>query len=67
MVYSTCTTAKEENQQVVNEFLNENSNFEKIDLNLEAKLEPAIHDQMLVLYPEMFMTDGFFICAMRKK
>jgi 16S rRNA (cytosine967-C5)-methyltransferase len=67
LVYSTCTTAKEENQQVVNEFLNENSNFEKIDLNLEAKLEPAIHDQMLVLYPEMFMTDGFFICAMRKK
>lgn len=67
MVYSTCTIAKEENQKVIAEFLAAHPDFEKIELDLETKLEPAIHEQMLVLYPEMFMTDGFFICAMRKK
>jgi 16S rRNA (cytosine967-C5)-methyltransferase len=67
MVYSTCTIAKEENQMVVAEFLTAHPEFEKIELDLEMKLQPAIHEQMLVLYPEMFMTDGFFICAMRKK
>ena len=67
MVYSTCTIAVEENQQVIDGFLASHPDFEKIELDLEAKLEPAIHEQMLVLYPELFMTDGFFICAMRKK
>lgn len=67
MVYSTCTITPEENQQVVAEFLAAHPEFEKIELDLEQKLQPAIHEQMLCLYPEMFMTDGFFICAMRKK
>ena len=67
LVFSTCTIAKEENQMVVAEFLTAHPEFEKIELDLEMKLQPAIHEQMLVLYPEMFMTDGFFICAMRKK
>lgn len=67
MVYSTCTIARAENQQVVAEFLATQPDFEKIDLALEEKLQPAIREQMLILYPEMFMTDGFFICAMQKK
>ncbi|MFC4772489.1 16S rRNA (cytosine(967)-C(5))-methyltransferase RsmB [Enterococcus hermanniensis] len=66
MVYSTCTIAPEENQQVIEKFLNEQADFEKIDLPLDSKVQQAIQDQMLVLYPERFMTDGFFICAMRK-
>ena len=52
MVYSTCTIAKEENQMVVAEFLTAHPEFEKIELDLEMKLQPAIHEQMLVLYPE---------------
>ena len=52
---------------VVAEFLTAHPEFEKIELDLEMKIQPAVHEQMLVLYPEMFMTDGFFICAMRKK
>ncbi|MEG0373003.1 MAG: 16S rRNA (cytosine(967)-C(5))-methyltransferase RsmB [Enterococcus sp.] len=67
MVYSTCTITSAENQAVVEAFLAERSDFEKIDLTLDTKLQAAIHDQMLILYPEMFMTDGFFICAMQKK
>lgn len=66
MVYSTCTVAPEENQQVIEKFLNEHADFEKIDLSLDSKVQQAIQDQMLILYPEMFMTDGFFICAMQK-
>ncbi|MDT2604088.1 16S rRNA (cytosine(967)-C(5))-methyltransferase RsmB [Enterococcus dongliensis] len=67
MVYSTCTIVPAENQAVIAEFLATHPDFEKIELDIEEKLQPAIHEQMLILYPEMFMTDGFFICAMRKK
>lgn len=67
MVYSTCTITPEENQQVITKFLAEQPDFEKIELAITPKLQPALHEKMLILYPELFMTDGFFICAMRKK
>ncbi|MGM0214651.1 16S rRNA (cytosine(967)-C(5))-methyltransferase RsmB [Enterococcus sp. AZ109] len=66
LVYSTCTITSEENQEVTAAFLAAHPEFEKIDIELNAILQPAIHEKMLVLYPEMLMTDGFFICAMRK-
>lgn len=66
LVYSTCTITSEENQEVIAAFLQEHPEFEKIELTVNSIVQPAIHDQQLVLYPEMLMTDGFFICAMRK-
>ncbi|MEO1768597.1 16S rRNA (cytosine(967)-C(5))-methyltransferase RsmB [Candidatus Enterococcus ferrettii] len=66
LVYSTCTITSEENQEVTAAFLKAHPEFEKIDLVVNNVLQPAIQDKMLVLYPEMLMTDGFFICAMRK-
>lgn len=67
LVYSTCTIISEENQEVIAAFLEDHPEFEKVELAVNAIVQLAIQDQMLVLYPEMLMTDGFFICAMRKK
>ena len=52
LVYSTCTLGKEENSDVISEFLDKNGNFELLSQN--------------EYYPHIDSTDGFFICKMRK-
>lgn len=66
MVYSTCTIAKEENQEVIATFLEKHPEFKKIDIQVEEAVQSSIHDQMLTLYPHELLTDGFFICCMQK-
>ncbi|MGL4695830.1 16S rRNA (cytosine(967)-C(5))-methyltransferase RsmB [Enterococcus larvae] len=66
MVYSTCTIAKEENQEVVAAFLAKHPEFKKIDVAVNEILDPSIEEQMLTIYPHQFLTDGFFICCMQK-
>lgn len=68
LVYSTCTITKEENEDIIEEFLSKNNNFELVDIsdivpfNIETakkgyvKLLPGVHD-----------TDGFFIAKLRRK
>ena len=52
LLYCTCTISKVENQNVIEKFLLENTQFEKVD---EIQLFPNIHQ-----------TDGFYICKMIK-
>ena len=66
IVYSTCTIAQEENQEVVAAFLKNHPEFKKIDVKVNELVHSAIHEQMLTLYPHQFGTDGFFICCMQK-
>lgn len=66
MVYSTCTIAQEENQEVVATFLKKHPEFKKIDVKVNEVVQSAIHEQMLTLYPHQLGTDGFFICCMQK-
>lgn len=51
--YSTCTLTKNENEDNIDDFLNRNSNFEKI---FEKRIE--INDES--------KADGFYMCFMRK-
>ncbi len=70
-VYSTCTLAQEENQDVIKAFLAENTDYQ-LDSQLadlinakiveKAELEPG----MLQLLPHYFNSDGFFISRMVK-
>ncbi|MBQ9931755.1 MAG: 16S rRNA (cytosine(967)-C(5))-methyltransferase RsmB [Firmicutes bacterium] len=53
MVYSTCTIAKRENEQVVRAFLRKNPEFEEVE---SIQLLPHIHK-----------TNGFYICKLRRK
>ena len=65
LLYSTCTVLKRENEDVVEAFLKENTDFavEKLEL-------PNIFSEntngMLTLVPGEYDTDGFFICRMRR-
>ena len=54
LAYFTCSINKEENEQITDNFLNENKNF-------EYTKKPE------TLYPHIEDSDGFYIAVMRKK
>lgn len=76
MIYSTCTFAPEENEEVVNYLLeNTEAKIEKIDLDL--KTSPGIFswkkkefskevEKCYRIWPENNDTGGFFICKIKK-
>lgn len=67
LTYSTCTIAKEENQEVIAAFLAAHPEFEVIPPVTNERVQDYVVDNCVTLYPQDLMTDGFFICCMRKK
>lgn len=68
LVYSTCSIFKKENRDLIEKFLNENSNFELQTLNFKEKFfeNYLSKDKFLEVYQNE-KTDGFFICKLVKK
>lgn len=72
LVYSTCTIDKEENNQVILNFVHAQENA-ALDKQLMDRLPASFHDcqgaeeGMLQLFPGEKGTDGFFISAVVKK
>ena len=69
LVYSTCTNNSQENECIVNRFLEDNKEFElaKID-NIPDEFAKYVYDEgMLELSPDRNNCDGFFICKIHKK
>lgn len=64
LVYSTCTIAREENQDVVKAFLEMAGEFSLV--NAGERLPVPREDDMVQLYPQRDGTDGFFIACMRR-
>ena len=66
LMYSTCTLVRAENEGVVENFLNENKDFDLEPLPLPDAF-PKNESGMLALVPGQYDTDGFFIARMRRK
>ncbi len=69
LVYSTCTILPEENLEIVQDFIKENPSFEMINIeNLlptNLRKDTAKHGY-IQLFPNVDLTDGFFICKMKR-
>ncbi len=66
IVYSTCTIEKEENENVINEFLKENTNFE-LD-KAEKYIHPEVcRDGMMMTFPHIHNIDGAFAARLVRK
>ena len=66
LMYSTCTVLRRENEDVVNAFLKDRSDFYLEPLDL-PEVFPKNESGMLTLIPGEYDTDGFFISRLRRK
>ncbi len=66
LMYSTCTLVREENEGVVEAFLQTHPDFTTEPLPLPAPF-PKNESGMLALVPGEYDTDGFFISRLRRK
>lgn len=73
LVYSTCSILKEENENIIKQFLEKNSNFYETPINLyettqndKNYFEKFLQSGCLQVYQNQ-ETDGFFICKISKK
>ena len=64
ITYSTCTIVSEENFQVVEAFLESHPEFEQVKLEHECK--DILKDGCVLITPELYGSDGFFISQFRK-
>jgi 16S rRNA (cytosine967-C5)-methyltransferase len=71
LLYSTCTLAERENEDVAREFLARHAEFEAEEFILPnvGKQSRGVPSRggMVTLLPHEHGTDGFFICKMRRK
>lgn len=70
LVYSTCTIEPKENEELVNNFLKDNRNFELEDISgvLPKGLEKDTEKEGYIqLYPNVDDVDGFFISKLRRR
>ena len=63
MVYSTCTICTQENQGVVNEFLQDHPEFERVYIKHPLTAENVLE---VSLYPHIHEVDGFYIVKLKK-
>lgn len=70
LMYSTCTFSKEENEDVISEFLEDHSSFEIVPIDEDVK---AVTSEGIGMpdarrfYPHKADGEGQFLCLMRKK
>ncbi len=64
ITYSTCTIFREENQDLIQKFLEAHPNFEQV--KLEHRQEDILTDGFIQITPELHLTDGFFIAQLKR-
>ena len=63
LIYATCSVLRQENQAVVDAFLDTHPDFELVPCGLSSDLGGTY----LELYPDSHGTDGFFAAALRRR
>lgn len=66
LLYSTCTVLEQENNGVIDRFLQEHNEFSAEGFVLPAPIG-EVKSGRLSLYPHVHNTDGFFVCKLRKQ
>lgn len=66
LLYATCTLLREENEDVISAFLEENKDF---SLEAFSLPEPVglVETGMVTLWPQRLGTDGFFVAKLRRR
>ena len=67
LTYSTCTILNIENQKVIDDFLKKHPEFVQEKTYTKNKLKDERDTLSLTIYPDDYMSDGFFIATLRKK
>jgi len=65
LVYSTCTILKRENEDVIKAFVENNPDFEFINIELPKPFAKE-NNGYITLYPNIDNTDGFFISKIKR-
>ncbi len=66
LVYSTCSLNPAENTAICKNFLNENSDFDLVEIPDGTKFG-IVEDKMLTVMPHLCDTDGFFVAVFERK
>ncbi|SEM66989.1 16S rRNA (cytosine967-C5)-methyltransferase [Ligilactobacillus sp. WC1T17] len=66
LTYSTCTILEQENQATVDAFLAQHPEFKQVKTQTTLNVKADCSQLGLTLYPDDFMSDGFFIATMIK-
>jgi len=70
LVYAVCSMEPEENEQVVQHFLNQNKNFNQVAISMEAVHAQAAltgADRCLRTFPHRHAMDGFFAASLQRR
>ncbi len=66
LLYATCTVLRQENQDVVMDFLSQHREFRREPLSLPGPVGEQ-PEGMVTLWPHLHGTDGFFFAKLRKE
>jgi 16S rRNA (cytosine967-C5)-methyltransferase len=71
LVYATCTLLRQENEEVIEEFLMRHPEFAIVKLNADMPLVQSVGgtstDSFFKLFPHIQRTDGFFCTVLKKQ
>lgn len=66
LIYSTCSILKQENEEIIKQFLTENPEFTLMEMKNDFKIEIEKKDIGITILP-CEKNDGFYICAITKR